>query len=157
MKKIYQKPPIYNFTKEGLEKLKQEQKELKESRPDAVEHLKRAREMGDLSENGYYKASKSKLISIDNRLRRLEHIIKYAKIIQSTGGDIVQLGAQVSISDGKDQREFMIVGGYESNPAEGKISDASPLGKALLGKKVGSLAEISTPSGRVTYRIVDIK
>src|SRR6266851_2315587 len=100
MKKIYRKPPIYHFTQEGLDKLKQEQQDLTTQRPDAVEHLRRAREMGDLSENGYYKASKFKLISIDNRLRHLAQLIKYAQIIQSDNNTTISLGNTITLTDG---------------------------------------------------------
>jgi transcription elongation factor GreA len=157
MKKIYQKPPVYHFTSEGLEKLKQEQQQLLTERPDAIEHLKKAREMGDLSENGYYKASKSKVISIDARLRRLAHIIKYAQIISPTNqATTVQLGTTVTLSDGKSEVTYQLVGGFESNPSEGKISDNSPIGRALLHKKAGDSATITTPTQTTTYLILKI-
>lgn len=157
MKKTYRKPPTYHFTPEGLEKLKQEQQQLLTERPDAVEHLRRAREMGDLSENGYYKASKFKLISIDNRLRHLAQLIKYTHLIQATDNNTISLGNTITISDGKNQTEYMLVGAFESNPTEGKISNASPLGRALLGKKVGETVEIQTLRGKTTYKILAIQ
>ena len=148
--------PIY-FTQEGLEKIKKEHDELTASRPDAVEHLKKAREMGDLSENGYYKASRAKLSFIDSRLRHLGSLIKHAQIIQTPQTNTISLGNQVTISDGKTERTYLLVGAFESNPSENKISDVSPIGKAIIGKQIGETIEVNSPSGKIQYKIINVK
>jgi len=145
------------FTKEGLEKIQNEYQSLLKGRPDAVMHLKRARELGDLSENGYYKASRAKLSQIDSRLRFLKHLITHSTLIQHSSGDIVQLGVKVRVHDGEAEREFSMVGGFESDPSSGKISHVSPLGKALLGAKVGEKRTIESPRGKREYTVLEIK
>ncbi len=144
------------FTKEGYQQLKVEQQHLTEKRKETVEHLRKAREMGDLSENGYYKAAKFELGQIDRRLRKLVELIRYGTIVQSSQSDIVEIGSKVTVSEGETTRTFSIVGGHESNPLEHKISHVSPIGKALMGKKVGENVTIETPSGKVFYAIVSV-
>jgi transcription elongation factor GreA len=145
------------FTKDGFTKIEKEYEELKASRPDAVMHLKRARELGDLSENGYYKASRAKLSFIDSRLRHLKHLISNAAIIQSSASDTVEIGKTIVVDDGKGERVFEIVGGYESNPLEGRISHISPLGKALMGARVGEKRVFESPAGKKEYTVVSIE
>lgn len=157
IKKANQPPPKFHFTPEGHQKIQQEYQDLLAQRPEAVEHLKKAREMGDLSENGYYKASKSKLISLDNRLRRLSYMLKRIELIQPTNHDTIHLGNTVTISDEKTQTQYTIVGPFESNPAENKISNVSPLGQALIGKRVGESAQFQTPTRTQTYKILKIQ
>ena len=142
------------FTKVGFEKMLKEYEELKASRPDAVMHLKRARELGDLSENGYYKASRAKLSFIDSRLRHLKSLINQGLIVEQHASNIVEIGMNITIDDGKDKRTFQLVGGYESNPSEGRISHISPLGKALLGARVGDKKKVATPQGEKEYTIL---
>ena len=144
------------FTKDGLEKIQKEYQSLLKDRPDAVMHLKRARELGDLSENGYYKASRAKLSQIDSRLRFLKHLITKSIIIQSASADVVQLGVRVRVNDGEVEREFFMVGGFESDPSSGKISHVSPLGKALLGARVGEKRVIESPRGKREYTVLKI-
>ncbi len=145
------------FTREGFEKTKQEYEKLLASRPDAVAHLKKAREMGDLSENGYYKASRAKLSSIDHRLSQLKFYLKQAVIINKPRGNGVSIGSMVSLFDGKKEFNFQIVGDLEANPAERRISLLSPLGKAINGKQKGEEVEFKSPSGLVKYIIRNIK
>jgi transcription elongation factor GreA len=150
-------PPKIRFTKEGFEKLKQEHEDLLSQRPYAVSELKKAREMGDLSENGYYKASKQKLNFIDGQLRRTEHALKYADIIESGGADIVEIGKTVTLSDGKIERIYEVVGDWEADPSAGKISLLSPIGKAITNKKVGDEIVIEIPAGKKIYSITALK
>ena len=145
------------FTKEGFENLKKEQQELILKRKGAVETLKKAREMGDLSENGYYKAAKFELVNIDRRLRQLEYYIRYAKVASSSNIDVVEIGSKVIIDDLKEKKEYRIVGEYESNPMEGRLSHKSPLGSKLVGKKVGEKVIISTVLGDTTYVVTKIE
>src|SRR5512135_3767572 len=123
MKKIFlKKEPRIPFTKEGYQKILEEKAKLAAERPDAVEHLRLARNMGDLSENGYYKASRQRLSFIDSRIRRVERLIRLAKIVESTHTGAVDIGSVVTVSDGTDEYQYTIVGGYESDPSKKSIS-----------------------------------
>jgi transcription elongation factor GreA len=144
------------FTAEGLEKFKQERDELLAKRPVAVTTLQKAREMGDLSENGAYKAARFELNSLDSRLRHLERVIANAKVVENTHTGVVGVGSIVTVSDGKTSTTYTIVGGYETNLLEKKISINSPIGKALLGKKVGETADVTVPAGVISYTISEI-
>lgn len=148
------------FTKEGYEKLKEEYNDLLKQRPLAVDDLKKARELGDLSENGYYKESKLKLNFIDGRLRRFSDYLKRADIVDTDGTklsiDTVYIGSTVNLSDGKRERTYQIVGDLEANPGEGRLSLLSPIGRAIVGKKINSAVEIETPAGKYTYTITKI-
>lgn len=145
------------FTKEGFTKIQQEYADLLKQRPAVVEDLKKAREMGDLKENGYYQASRQKLSYIDGRLFRLKMDMKYAVIVETTATDGVSIGNQVTITDGEKERTLTIVGDFEANPSEGKISLMSPLGKVVEGKKVGEEVILETPRGKIIYKITVIK
>lgn len=148
------------FTKEGYEKLKEEYNDLLRQRPLAVDDLKKARELGDLSENGYYKESKLKLNFIDGRIRRFSDYMKRADIVDSDGTkmqiDTVYIGSTVTLSDNKRERTYQIVGDLEANPGEGRLSLLSPIGRAIVGKKLDSEVEIETPAGKYTYKITKI-
>lgn len=145
-----------NFTKEGYEKLKEEYKQLQEDRKCAVLDLKRAREMGDLSENGYYKSARFKLSSIDARLRKSSFFLKNAVVRQHKSSDIIEIGCKISLSiDGKIIT-YSIVGDLEADPGSKKISLLSPLGKSLLNKKVGDFVEIKVPGGKKIYEVTGI-
>lgn len=155
-----QAPPIHRipFTKEGYQKLIKERDQLLLDRPDAVDHLKKAREMGDLSENGYYKAARARLSGIDANLRRLTKLIRLGKIVDtSTTTDAVSFGSTVTLSGGSLTQMFTVVGGFESNPAEKTISHISPLGKALMNKRVGDTVTVHAPKGSITYTILHIQ
>lgn len=150
-------PQIIRLTKSGYENIKKEYEELKSQRPEAVENLRKSRELGDLKENGYYKASRMKLSSIDNRIVQLSIILKNAKIVSASSDSIVSLGSKVIINNEKKQYSYEIVSKYEANPSKGKISDVSPLGKALLDKKIGDIVVINTPSGeKINFSIEKI-
>ncbi len=153
-KKIY-------LTKEGLDKLKKEFDDLsKIKRPQILERVSQARNMGDLSENAEYAASREELSFIDGRIDELEELIRQANIIhesQKKGKEEVKLGSKVTLHIGHKKEEFLLVGEWEADPAAKKISHESPLGKALLGKKIGDKVEVSAPSGKVVYTIVEVK
>jgi len=157
MKKVFRKQePRIPFTKEGYQKLLDDKKKFLAARPEAVDHLREARNMGDLSENGYYKASRQQLSFLDSRIRRVERLIRLAKIVESTNTGIIDIGSHVTISDGTKEYAYEIVGGYESNPAEHTISHISPLGRVLIGRKVKDVVEVQAPSGIKTYTILSI-
>ena len=157
MKKIFRKKEArIPFTKEGYEQILAERVKLLGERPDAVEHLRKSREMGDLSENGYYKASRQRLTFLDGRIRRVERLVKLAVIVASTHTGIVDIGSTVTITDTNNTYTYTIVGGYESDPTKKTISHISPLGKALMGKKKSDVAIMQAPAGVKTYTILEI-
>lgn len=145
------------FTKEGFEKAKQEYEDLLKQRPAVIEDLQKARELGDLKENGYYQASRQKLSYIDGRLFRLKMDMKYAVIAEATTGNGVSIGNTITLTDRETERIYTIVGDFEADPSEGKISLLSPLGRAVDGKKVGDNVHLETPRGEITYKITAIK
>lgn len=151
MKKIKRIP----VTKEGFEKLKIELEELKKERPNAVKTLAEARSMGDLSENGLYTAAKARLRSIDNQIFRLEIQIKLSDI-NDHSGDTIGIGSKIILGDGDLEISFQMVGDYEANPKERKISQHSPLGKVLLGKKKGDSVNFEAPKGLIVYKILKV-
>jgi transcription elongation factor GreA len=141
------------FTKSGYEKLKKEYEEMKSQRPSAVEDLKKAREMGDLKENGYYQASRQKLNTIDAGLTRMSYHIKYASIIEETGLEVIGMGSTVTLANNEREMTYQFVGDLEANPSEGKLSLLSPMGRAVEGKKVGDIVEVKTHAGNFVYTV----
>lgn len=151
-KKIY-------LTKEGLEDLQKERDELvNKKRPEILERLSDARDQGDLSENAEYTAAKDELSFIDGRIDEIEEILKQATIIaaQNGGSKAVDLGSTVTVNIGSKKEQFTVVGEWEADPTEKKISHESPLGKALMGKHVGEALEVDAPAGKIKYTIVSI-
>ncbi len=144
------------FTKEGYEELLEELRKLQESRKEAVQEVSRAAEMGDRSENAAYKVGKQKLSSIDSRIRHINKITKRAEIIQKTKTDAIDIGSAVEVTDGENTYTYKIVGDYEADPQQGKISPNSPVGRALMGKKEGRVS-VQTPTGVKEYTIVKFK
>ncbi len=154
------KKKVY-VTKEGLEELKRELAVLNdEKRPQVLERVSAARSMGDLAENSEYTAAREELSLMDGRIEELSEIIKNAELIdenhKSGRGAIVQLGALITVSVGGKKEEFSLVGEWEADPKNKKISHESPLGKALIGKAIGEKVEVEAPAGKVVYTIVSI-
>ncbi|HZM64474.1 MAG TPA: transcription elongation factor GreA [Candidatus Saccharimonadales bacterium] len=148
----------FHLTKQGVDELKTELEELLSQRGVIAERIKTAREFGDLGENMEYTAARQDQERNESRVAEIEHILLNAKVISSPKTDSkVVLGSKVKLKseDGKT-KEFQVVGTVEADPLNGKISDESPIGKALLGKKEGEEVEIKTPAETATYRIVDI-
>jgi transcription elongation factor GreA len=150
-KKIY-------LTPKGLEELKKELEELvKVTRPEVVRRLSSAREMGDLSENAEYTAARDELSFIDGRIEELEILLKQVVLItDGHHGQIIDLGSQVTVHVKGREENFMLVGEWEADPMEKKISHESPLGKALIGKVVGDEVQVEAPAGTVAYKIVSV-
>ena len=145
------------LTKDGLEELKNEHDELvNKKRPVAVTRLSAARDLGDLSENSEYAAAKQDLAFIDGRIAELEEIIHAAKVVTSHGKQKVDVGCKVTLHVNGKKESYTVVGEWEANPTEKKISHSSPLGKALLGRKVGEKVNVDAPAGTVDYTIVEI-
>lgn len=146
------------LTKEGLEKLQQELKNLVEvKRPEVANRIKAAREMGDISENAEYDSARQEQSFVEGRISELEDIIKNAKVTDKAAGDKVVVGSKVTVHIDGDEETFHIVGAYEANPIEKKISHESPLGSTLLGKKIGEKIEVEAPVGKLTYTILKIE
>ena len=148
---------IVPFTKQGFDNLKKELESLTQKRPDAVKTLSRARDMGDLSENGLYKAAKQELVDLDRQIRNFKYLIKSAKVFIPTDNETVQIGHKVIVSINGNQKDFFIVGEHEANPTEHKISNKSPIGFALMGRKKGDNVDIKTPNGFLSYKILSIE
>lgn len=151
------KPLDIQITKQGLENLKKEHDDLESKRPGVVERMSQAREQGDLSENAGYHAGKEALAYIDYRLRELKLLIRNAHVIKTKQNNIVGFGSTVTILCNGKQTVYTIVGKLEADPANGKLSEASPIGSALLDKKVGVSVKVETPSGKIAYKIVEIR
>lgn len=148
---------IVLFTKQGFAELKEElQKEIAK-RPLVVESLKRGREMGDLSENGLYKAAKMELGSIDRQIRHLKNLVLYGRTSEPKDNNTVQLGHTIKVVTETGEKKFRIVGEWEANPRENKISHKSPIGHNLMGRKVGDIVSIKTPNGTTNYKISSIE
>jgi transcription elongation factor GreA len=149
------KPEKIAFTQEGYENLQKDLEDLQASRKGAVETLSAARSLGDLSENGLYTAAKGRLRSIDTEINRRKYYLKVG-YIEEVGSSKVGIGKTVHVSDGMKDRVFQIVGDTESDPLQGKITQNSPIGKALMGKNLNNSVEIATPSGTIVYTIKKI-
>lgn len=148
---------IIPFTKQGFEDLKKKLENEISKRPSAVKQLTRGREMGDLSENGLYKAAKQELNDLDRNIRNLKYLIKNGKIFNPANNDFVQIGHSVLVETEDEKKEFLIVGEYEAEPKENKISNKSPIGHNLMGRKVGEEIFINTPKGNIKHIILSIK
>lgn len=141
----------YPMTKEGFEKLEVELEHLKTvRRPEVVEKIKVARSFGDLSENSEYDAAKDEQGFVEQEITKIEMMLRHAVIIEDDGSKSeVQLGRTVTFTEipGNDEESYKIVGSAEADPFEGKISNESPIAKALLGKKVGDEVNVPLPNG----------
>lgn len=150
-------PDEVYLTEEGAEDLRRELTELvEERRPALAIKLKEAVAEGDLKENANYHDAKEQQAFIEGRIKYLENLLRSAKIISNDGAsDVVGLGSEVTIrEEGSDEDEtYKIVGAAEANPREGKISQRSPIGSALIGRKKGDKVQVETPGGSVTFKI----
>jgi transcription elongation factor GreA len=131
----------------------------KNKRPEAIERLSKARDFGDLTENAEYHSAKEALSTLEGRVEELKDILTRVVVvdIQKAGLEMVGLGSVVHIEVNGSKHEYTIVGEWEADPAAKKISHESPLGKALMGKKVGEAVEVEAPSGVITYAIKSVK
>lgn len=150
---------VVKLTKEGLDTLKNELGELVSvKRPKAVERLAYARTQGDLSENSDYANAKEELEFLDGRIEELERVVKEAVVVNGNGSkNGVDIGTTVTVKVNGDQHVYEIVGEWEADPVNKKISPESPLGQALTGKKIGEKVQVEAPAGSVTYEILAIE
>jgi transcription elongation factor GreA len=150
---------LFHLTETGVAELKAELAKLIAARADIADHIKTAREFGDLAENAEYQVARQEQEKNEARIAEIEHIIGNVEVIKpGNGGSKVRLGSKVKLEgngSGKG-KEFIVVGTVEADPLQGKISDESPIGKALLGKKLGEQVEIKTPAETAIYKIAAI-
>lgn len=150
------------LTYEGLKKLEDELQDLKVNRrKEIAEKIKEAREQGDLSENAEYDAAKDEQRDIEARIEELEKLLKNAEVVveDEVNLDKINIGCVVKVYDKEfeEEMEFQIVGSTEANSLQNKISNESPVGHALIGKKVGDIVEVETQAGVIEYEVLDIK
>jgi transcription elongation factor GreA len=149
----------YYVSPERLVELKQELENLKtKKRMEVAEHLKRAKEYGDLSENSEYAEAREEQAAVEMRIIELEELLKNATLIKKvTGAKQVHVGSHITVKRGSETIEYMIVGSSESDPVGGKISNESPLGKAFLDHEIGDDIVVVTPGGKATYTLMKIE
>lgn len=147
----------YRLTAEGVADLEKELKSLIAERGPIAERIKLAREFGDLSENAEYSAALQEQEKTETRIFEIENILQNVEVISKPKGDTkVQLGSKVTLKAGSQTKVFQIVGTVEADPLNGKISDESPIGQALLGRKQGEEVEIKTPAETTTFVVEEI-
>lgn len=144
---------------EGLEKLKQELRELKtKKRQEIAARLEHAKSLGDLSENAEYQEANEEQALVEQRIAELDERMRDAVVMHKpTKTDSVRVGSTVVVSSLRGEETYTILGSEEADPGRGKISNESPLGKAFLGRKVGDKVDVKTPSGAMAYTIAEIK
>lgn len=150
MKKIYQ------ITESGKRELEAELEALKGRRGEIADKIAEARNYGDLSENAEYDTAREDQALVESRVAEIEDILANAEIIKAGTGNKIVLGSTVELKNSGKSVTYSIVGPVEADPLEGKISNESPIGEALMGKKVGDSATITTPKGTIVYEIVKI-
>ncbi len=153
------KKPIL-LTKEGYEEIKEELNDLiNVKRPENIEAIKEARALGDLSENADYDAARNEQAEIEAKIKKLETILENVQIIESVSTDEVGVGTTVKIAyidDEDDVDQYKIVGSQEADPFESKISNESPIAKALMGHKVGDVVSVESPNGSYEVKVIEI-
>ena len=151
---------IQYLTKEKFAELKKELGYLKsERRKEVAEHLEYAKKLGDLSENAEYHQAREEQAEVEDRISRLEQLLKNAVLAEAHGSEVVLVGSTVRIEKAGDNKSILytIVGSEEADMSSGKISNLSPLGSALLGRKQGDTVKVTTPKGTTEYTIVIVK
>lgn len=152
MKKLYQ------LTADGKSELENELEELKSRRGVIAEKIANARDYGDLTENAEYDAAREEQGQVEARIGDIEEILQYSALItQPKSATSIQVGTRVTLESNGQEVTYQIVGPVEADPLEGKISNESPIGQALLGKKQGDIAETETPKGLISYKVLGIE
>ena len=152
------KSPIdLKLTREGYKNLEIELNELTGDRPGVLKRMVEAREQGDLSENAGYHAARERLGYIDSRIKQIKAMLRLAEVVDEARSSSVSFGHVVVVDlDGK-RMEFKIVSDLEADPSQGKMSDKSPIGSALLGKNIGEVAAVDTPDGEMKLTVLEVK
>jgi transcription elongation factor GreA len=151
MKKIYQ------ITDDGKRDLETELEELKGRRGAVADKIAEARDFGDLSENAEYDSAREAQGLLESRIAEIEDVLLNAELIKATKSSKVILGSKVELKTGKKTVNYAVVGPVEADPIAGKISNESPIGEALMGKKVGDSVTINTPKGSISYEVIAVK
>ena len=149
---------LFHLTQSGLDSLKSELSNLISQRPHVADRIKQARSLGDLSENAEYQTARDEQDRLESRIGEIDHILQNTQVISKPKGNTeVKLGSSVKLkSESGKSTSFQVVGTMEADPLSGKISDESPIGKELLGKKLGDKVEIKTPAETISYKITEI-
>jgi transcription elongation factor GreA len=150
MKKLFQ------LTESGKKELEKELADLKSRRGAIAAKIAEARDYGDLSENAEYDSAREEQGLVESRVAEIEDVLLNAEIITASRSSSVKLGSKVELKTGKKTMTYHVVGPVEADPLEGKISNESPIGLALMGKKIGDIATISTPKGSIEYEVVKV-
>lgn len=148
---------MFYLTPEGKEKLEKESAGLIAKRPEISARIARAKEMGDLKENADYHDAKDEQGMMESRIREIQDILTQAEVVEKGENGAITLGSKIAVMANDKEKEYEIVGGNEANPLAGKISNESPLGRALLGHKQGESVEVSLPAGKIIYQIKAVK
>lgn len=150
--------PVY-LTAEGKVALEEELTHLKMvRRPEVADRIQQAKLDGDVSESGEYEDAKNEQAWVEGRIRTLEHMLQNSRIIEGTRSDTIMLGSQVHLRDGEGHEyNWTIVGSAEANPRQSRISNESPVGKALMGKKKGDKVKVDTPGGVEEFNILKVE
>jgi transcription elongation factor GreA len=150
MKKLFQ------ITESGKKELEKELLELKSRRGAIADKIAEARDYGDLSENAEYDSAREEQGLVESRIAEIEDVLLNASIITASKSTSVKLGSKVELKTGRKNVIYHVVGPVEADPLEGKISNESPIGLALMGKKIGDIATITTPKGDIKYEVVKV-
>ncbi len=153
-----EKKELY-LTQEGLDEIKKELEELKlVRRPEIIDALKDARAQGDLSENAEYDAARTEQAIVESRIKELEVMVERAVVITKVDTDVVSIGSKVTLEyiDDEEEEEYSIVGSKEADPFTNKISNESPIAKAIMGLKVGEVVSVDSPNGKYDVKILAI-
>lgn len=151
---------IQYLSEDKIKELKKELEELvNKKRKEVIESLEFAKSLGDLSENAEYQEAREMQANVEQRIIDLEAILKDAVVVSGNSKDVVGMGSVVIVRNeaNKESKQFQVVGSEETNIVLGKISNVSPLGTALIGKRVGEVVSVNTPKGNVQYKIIEIK
>jgi len=148
---------VYQITESGQRELERELDELKSRRGEIADKIAAARDFGDLSENAEYDAAREAQGLLETRITEIETILQNASIIQAGNSSTVVLGSTVELEANGKTVVYTVVGPVEADPLEGKVSNESPIGQALMGKAVGDMVTISTPKGELAYTVVALR
>ncbi|MEO8581100.1 MAG: GreA/GreB family elongation factor [Patescibacteria group bacterium] len=149
--------PRIPFTADAYAKMQAEYRELLKEQDELVVRVNTARLMGDLSENGAYKYGKIELGNVRHRLRDLKHLITHGEVVTASKSGFISFGSTITLQNAAKKMTFTLVSEFESDPAQGKLSDSSPIGQAVKGKKIGDSVVVVTPNGEMMYEIASVE
>jgi len=151
--------PKIQLTQKGFNGLQLELEDLvKNKKSKAIDRLSKARSMGDLKENSEYTAAKEELALVEGRIQEINNVLSNAEVtLMYKAGNKIEIGSTVTVDINGQKDTFQIVGEFEADPMNKKLSQNSPIGQALINKKIGDLVEINIPAGKIQYKIIEIK